>query len=172
MKIFTIRKLTVEDADTLWALRLQSIREHPTMFFSSYEEMTDRKLDEFKKTYPASEDQFILGAWGESEQLIGMVGFRKAPVSKNIMNHGNLWGLYVQASYQNLGIGKQLIEAMLDALQEMKDLTAVTLGVMSHNEAAIHVYQQFGFELYDVEKDAFTYKGQSYDHQLMIRWMS
>lgn len=168
----TIRELTIDNVDTLRALRLQSVREHPTMFFSSSHEMLERAHDQILvNKIPDSTDVFILGAYGDREQLVGMVGYRQAPESKGIMSHGSIWGLYVQAPYQNLGIGKQLMQAMLDRLQEKKDLTAVTIGVMTHNAAAIHLYLQFGFELYDVEKDAFIFQGQSYDHQLMIRWM-
>jgi ribosomal protein S18 acetylase RimI-like enzyme len=50
-----------------------------------------------------------------------------------------LWGLYLLASHQGLGLGRQLLEAALGS-------RAASLWVAAGNSRAIGFYRRFGFE--------------------------
>ncbi|BCW18059.1 N-acetyltransferase [Arthrobacter sp. NtRootA9] len=78
--------------------------------------------------------------------VVGFSGARTLPAPGSPEGHpppasGNLelWGLYLLASHQGLGLGRQLLEAALGS-------RAASLWVAAGNSRAIGFYRRFGFE--------------------------
>ena len=76
--------------------------------------------------------------------VVGFAGVRREPGASS---HGfappssgdlELWGLYLLASHQGLGLGRRLLEAALDG-------EAASLWVAADNAQAIGFYGHFGF---------------------------
>jgi ribosomal protein S18 acetylase RimI-like enzyme len=77
--------------------------------------------------------------------VVGFAGIRRGPGGGSSHESGppssgdlELWGLYLLASHQGLGLGRRLLEAALDG-------AAASLWVAAENGRAIGFYRHFGF---------------------------
>ncbi|MGO4189221.1 GNAT family N-acetyltransferase [Pseudarthrobacter sp. TAF60_1] len=77
--------------------------------------------------------------------VVGFAGIRRLPAPGSPEGHPSpssgdleLWGLYLLASHQGLGLGRRLLEAALGA-------RAASLWVAADNHKAIGFYTRFGF---------------------------
>lgn len=77
--------------------------------------------------------------------VVGFAGVRRLPAPGSPEGHPppasgdlELWGLYLLASHQGLGLGRRLLEAALGA-------RAASLWVAADNHKAIGFYTRFGF---------------------------
>ncbi|TQJ69395.1 ribosomal protein S18 acetylase RimI-like enzyme [Arthrobacter sp. SLBN-100] len=85
-------------------------------------------------------------AWVASDggTLVGFAGIRREPGAASHSfeppSSGDLelWGLYLLASHQGLGLGRRLLEAALGD-------EPASLWVAAHNAPAISFYRHFGF---------------------------
>lgn len=56
-------------------------------------------------------------------------------------------GMFVHEEYQGRGIGKALMEALVDAADRWLGLVRIELECYSDNERALRLYRGFGFEI-------------------------
>jgi L-phenylalanine/L-methionine N-acetyltransferase len=70
-------------------------------------------------------------------------------------------GIAVDESYQGLGIGTKLMEAILDLADNWYNLVRVELQVYDDNQAGIHLYEKFGFAV-EGTHHAFAYREGNY----------
>ncbi|MGM9951163.1 MAG: GNAT family N-acetyltransferase [Lysinibacillus sp.] len=61
------------------------------------------------------------------------------------LNHTGSFGMMVQKEYRNMHIGRKLLEALLIWAENHEEIEKVSLGVLSINERAIHLYRSLGF---------------------------
>ena len=64
----------------------------------------------------------------------------------NICNEGNINNLAVREDFRGIGIGKLLIEDMINVAKDSK-ISALTLEVNENNTVAIGLYGKFGFKI-------------------------
>jgi len=88
-----IRKLTVEDGEALWTLRLRALKDNPEAFSATYEESLRNGKEHFIHRIRPEEDAFYLGAFESG--LVGMVYFRRDEGSKS-HHKGRILSMYVQ----------------------------------------------------------------------------
>lgn len=72
--------------------------------------------------------------------------------------------------YCGLGIGKQMLAAVLDMAKEC-GYEQAELEVVTTNAAAIHLYQSLGFEIYGEQLHSMKYKDGSYADEYMMMKM-
>ena len=166
-----LRKIAVEDATLVRTLRLLGLQESPTAFGSSYEEELERPL-EFTANRIAenlARGDFIIGAF-DNEKLVGVAGFvgQRALKTKHI---GFIWGMYVHPGYRGKGIGRKIIEQVIDHVRDRGDIMQIKLTVNSENIAAKTLYESLGFKTYGVEPKALQVDGVYYDEDLMMLWL-
>ena len=77
------------------------------------------------------------------EGLVGRLSLGRDPhpASKHVAD----LGLMVSAAHRRRGIGKALLEAAVEWAR-VAEVSKLELHVFPHNEAAINLYEQFGFE--------------------------
>ncbi len=109
------------------------------------------------------EHAHALGAFRDSE-LIGTAGFSIQQGEKNA-HKGRLWGVYVRSSSRNLGVGRLLVNAVLDVARESVEL--MQLSVVSDNRPALRLYESVGFLEFGRETKASKYGDTYYDETLM-----
>lgn len=165
-----IRKLTPKDMEAFWELRFQALRGFPEAFGSSYEEEIHKsevsRKDRFLNTYIFPEPiSFVLGAF-DGDKLVGMVGFRQEARIKS-RHKGTVWGMFVLPDYHHKGVGKALFMELLDLARDLDWLEQIQLAVVSNNEAAIGLYDLFGFKIWGEEPHALKISGQYYDEYYM-----
>jgi ribosomal protein S18 acetylase RimI-like enzyme len=73
--------------------------------------------------------------------------------------------MYVRPGYRGLGIGRMLVEAIIDHARRRVEL--LQLFVVSDNLPARQLYQSLGFVEYGVERHATKYRGRYHDDVLM-----
>ena len=111
----------------------------------------------------------------EQHRLVAQVG---AEVVGNISltlernprrRHAARLGMYVAPAFWNQGVGSRLIAAALDIADNWLNLQRVELEVMTDNEAAVHLYQKFGFEIEGCRQFAVYGGGRWADEYVMAR---
>ncbi len=110
--------------------------------------------------------QFTLGAW-RAGQLVGAVTCQGEPRVKG-RHIGHIAGMMVCAQARGQGVGRGLLAACLARARRAAGLEMLTLSVTPTNRAAIHLYQQAGFECYGTLARAIKIGADYHDKDLMV----
>ncbi|MGL5939913.1 MAG: GNAT family N-acetyltransferase [Waterburya sp.] len=161
-----IRFLNSQDVTAYHNLRLQALRESPTAFGSSYEQEASLPLTNFAARLRPHDDSAsgIFGAFGDSNQLIGMLGFSRENRPKRA-HIGSLWSMYVLPEYRCLGVGSALLDEALSHARRLGVLRQIVLTVTANNLAAQSLYSSRGFERFGLERDALFIDGTYFDEE-------
>jgi ribosomal protein S18 acetylase RimI-like enzyme len=158
-----IRLLTTNDAAVYRDVRLEGLKLHPRAFSSTFERESEKPLSWFEDRITQGN---VFGAF-VGDELVGVAGWRRQDGAK--VNHkAVLWGMYVRSVAQNSGLGRRLVEAVVN--QAATQVEQVQLSVVSANEAAFRLYRNMGFSEYGREMKALKQDGQYYDEILMVRF--
>lgn len=84
-------------------------------------------------------------------QVVGFAAYNTS--SDQLEDTGEIYAIYVLRAYQKLGIGKKLMQACLNRLNDYKN---IVLYVLDQNHQAITWYQQQGFVFDGYEKKVKT----------------
>lgn len=142
-----IRVLQVEDAQEFRSLRLESFREAPLGFSESYEDEKERPLSDFQQEITPSgnpPEYYVLGAFNPTEELIGFVKFKRDKRSK-ARHKSMIHAMYTKAAERNKGIGKLLMEEVMQRAQAMEGMEQIHLWVLHTDRTAAGFYQRLGF---------------------------
>ena len=94
---------SLEDAEKYRSIRLESLKNTPESFASSYEEEKDLSIEEFKNKFQ-SNDSFTYGAF-ENGELVGIITLYQEKLYK-LRHRAHIGAMYVSPSKRGLGIGK------------------------------------------------------------------
>lgn len=170
-----IRLLTELDAKQFWVLRFKGLRGNPEAFGASYEEDINIPIDNLMSRFSSDlilplEENFMIGAFNENKDMVGVVGFRRERRIK-LKHKANIWGMYVAPEFRQTGIGKLLLAELLNKSKSLDDLEQINLGVVSSNVNAKRLYDSLGFKIYGVEKNALKIGEQYFDDDLMVLFL-
>jgi len=76
----------------------------------------------------------------------------------------------VHTDFQGRGIGRQLMNAVLDLADNWLHLVRVELTVLPQNKKAVQLYSSLGFEVEGTLKYAHLYQGNYADLLIMGRY--
>jgi RimJ/RimL family protein N-acetyltransferase len=155
-----VRLLRPADATLYKEIRLEALQLSPEAFGSSFEQECSQSLAQFEEVLAKSD---VFGAF-RGTALVGMAGYRTQSGTKRA-HKGYLWGMYVRPAARGTGVGKPLVEAVLDHARQRVEL--VQLTVVSDNERAQRLYRNCGFVAYGHEIHALKQNGRYYDELLM-----
>jgi len=148
------------DAAQYREIRLEGLKCSPEAFGSTYETESVQPLSSFSKRLGGSA---VFGAFRGAE-LLGIAGFAVRNGLKEA-HKGLLWGMYVRPDARKAGVGRRLVEAVIDFARQRVEL--LQLSVVSDNEQARRLYAHLGFVEYGVEKNSLKQHGRYYDEILM-----
>ncbi len=145
-------------------LRLEALKKEPTVFGSSYNEEKDRTEEEWKKRTGD-----VLFALSE-DTPVGMVVYiyENKIKAKHI---ANIFGLYVSEKYRGMGIGKKLIDSVLEKIKENNAISKIKLTVNSEQKAALKLYESCGFKVVGKLGKELSVKGKLYDEFVMEKFI-
>ncbi len=160
MKQLHIRLLTAQDADSYLALRLRGLHDHPEAFTSSFEEELQRSTAWAAKRLAvdaARPHDFFLGAFA-GEALCGAVGLQGRYRTKERHN-ATVVGMVVAPEMRGKGVGRALMEALLQKAGALPQLVQLDLTVTEGNPAAQSLYEHCGFQTFGVHQRAICVDG-------------
>ncbi len=160
-----VRKLTEDDLEVVWTLRLRALRDNPEAFGSTYEETVARGKAWMLQRFGQGDETLFLGAFEET--LIGMVGLHREANIKD-RHKGLVFGMYVLPDRRQHGVGKALMQALIAQAQQLAGLEQLHLAVVTTNAAARHLYSTLGFEVYGTAPRALKMGQQYWDEDLMV----
>ena len=139
MQCFSIRRLERSDAFAFRDLRLEGLQRHPEAFGASYEQEL-----QYSETQVGDmiSNSVVFGGFAEDGALAGVVAVARSKGAK--MRHiASIWGMYVRQEARGTGLSRLLMDA---AVEEAKTTCrSIRLCVVSSNDAAIRLYESFGF---------------------------
>lgn len=106
-----------------------------------------------------------LGAFFEG-QLVGTCDIKR---DRQRAGHTSTLGLMTAKDFRGEGIGRALMEYVLQLGKEYMGLKMVKLGVFAINEKALKLYQKLGFVEYGKLSKGLLYKGEYIDHIFMYK---
>lgn len=160
-----MRRLSSQDADPFRSIRLESLRQDPEAFGSTFE----MELNESRKNFLERFDRSTLFGGFVGTNLMAIVGFYPLEGPK-IGHKGVLWGMYVRPEARGTGLATALIGSLIEHARE--HVAQIQLTVVSSNPRARRFYQRMGFSEYGLEKKALKYNGVYFDEVLMVRFLN
>ncbi|MEZ0170201.1 N-acetyltransferase family protein [Microvirga sp. TS319] len=159
-----IRTLEPSDARAYRDLRLEALAASPEAFGSSYEEEAPLPLETVRARIPAPGPNAIFGAFAEG-RLVGMAGFAVYERAK-ASHKGVMWGVYVQEDRRGHGLGRRLVQQVIDHASRHVIMLEAAVGLM--NDSARRTYHALGFRPYGIERKALRVGGVFYDEELLF----
>ena len=102
------------------------------------------------------------------ERLVGMVTVVTFP-NRPRRRHVGTIAICVHGDWQGKGVGGALMRAIVDLADNWLNLTRLELEVYADNEAAIHLYERFGFEVEGTLRRHAFRDGEYVDSKVMGR---
>ena len=166
MMEFIIRPARIGDAEGINALRRM-----PGVFENILGIPSERiqRTEEFLRSPDPNNHQFVAivkDAEG-GEIIAGTAGI--TVYGNPRMRHSAGIGIMVHREYQGKGIGKALMQALLDIADNWLMLVRVELTVFVDNERAIALYEKMGFVKEGVKRMAAIRNGAYVDELIMAR---
>lgn len=160
-----VRKLTENDLEAVWNLRLQSVKHHPEVFSLTYEETLAQGKEPILRRLRQQDTMFYLGAF--EEHLVGMVRFAQEEGIK-LRHQGLVASMYVVPERRGYGVGKALMQELIAQAKHFDGLEQIQLSVLTTNLAARRLYESCGFEVYGTAPRVIKWEGLYLDEDLML----
>lgn len=163
---YIIRPIRFEDAEDVNEMRrMDGVRE--TILGIKSERIN--KTEDFIKGLGPNDYVFVAEVKNNGvRKVVGVVGLH---VNSNPRcRHSAGIGIMVHKDYQGMGIGKALLEEVLDLADNWLKLVRVELCVFADNDRAINLYKSLGFQIEGTKKYAAIKNGEYADEYIMARY--
>lgn len=131
------------------ASRSPYILSTPESFRSRSLELQIKWIEESEK----SDTSVIIGAYDKNDKIIGLCNGSSYKDVKR--QHRAALGVSIHSDFHGLGIGKKLMEVLLNNMKTFKGIKMIELDVMTDNFPALKMYENLGFKRGGVFPKAF-----------------
>ncbi len=157
---YSLRQLVAADCGDYQALRMEGLRRCSEFFRVAPEDESNLSFEFLMERLASS---FTVAAFVD-EVMSGIASL--TPMTGKKLDHkALLWGMYVREEVSGRGIGKAIIEALLDHGRTRYD--SIQLTVVCTNSRALHLYETCGFKLYATEPRAIRQGSEFVDEAYM-----
>ncbi|RDI45637.1 GNAT family N-acetyltransferase [Falsibacillus pallidus] len=166
-----IREGTLNDAEVLLSIQKTVVSEGKYLIALSHEfSKTVDQQKEWIEGILQNERDTLLVAEKEGE-VAGCIVFQTNSGRERTAHKGD-FGLFLSPEYRGLGLGRMLLEELLDWAEKNPYIEKVCLGVFSINERAISLYKKLGFLEEGRKVREFKFGDDEYvDDILMYKWV-
>ncbi len=156
-----IKRLRVEDAPALIALRRKALENHPLAFAASVDDDRGLSLDFVRAALAADHEQAVFGHFAATT-LFGMVGVvRETRVKRR--HAALLWGMYVAPQVRRTGVGRALLTAAITHARRWPSVQQLRLSVTDAAADAQRMYEAAGFRCWGRDPRALEWQGHFAD---------
>lgn len=143
-KTVTIREAKEQDAERMIMSASKALINAPYML-SSIEDVKKLSVEAIQKSLKAYYEnpnyvQFIAEVDGE---LVGKIDFKNGNNEK--ISHQGAFAMTILPEYRNNGIGRALLETLINWAKNNSKIEKICLEVMEDNLGAIKLYKKLGF---------------------------
>lgn len=164
--VVTLRKLVPEDAAELLSLQHQLDQETSYMLLEPDERQTGlQQVKEMLESFAKADHSIFMGAESDGG-LVGFLSVRSGSVKRN--RHCAYIVVGILEQYQGMGIGSSLFRE-LDTWAVDSGVVRLELTVMTHNQRALALYTNSGFEREGTKKKSLYIDGQWVDEYYMSK---
>ncbi|WP_312098890.1 GNAT family N-acetyltransferase [Niallia sp.] len=140
----TIRTADLKDAEALIEIS-NSIIYEGDYFIRVSEELDKESIiqqkDQIQQILNNEKETLIVAEI--NDVVVGSIEFRSHNLKR--LSHTGTISISISENYRGMGIGKNLLKAMLDWAENHPLIEKVSLGVFSTNHTAISLYKSMGF---------------------------
>lgn len=115
---------------------------------------------------PGEGDYYLVAEVGG--EVVGMISVHTFP-NRPRRRHAGAVGISVRDEWQGRGVGAALMRAGIDLADNWLNLTRLELEVYTDNEAAVRLYERFGFEREGTLRQYALRDGRLVDSYAMAR---
>ena len=141
---YVIRTGKIEDAEATLNIQKSIVCEGE--YIIAYPDEFTKTLSqqrEWLKSILDNENETIIVA-EKDEEVVGFIVFESTRNRKRLSHTGSI-GLLIRNNYRGIGIGKMLIQVLLEWAEKNPLIEKVSLAVFSTNHRAISLYKSMGF---------------------------
>jgi ribosomal protein S18 acetylase RimI-like enzyme len=161
------RVLTSDDVEAYWRCRLEALERDPEAFSSSVEDHLKLSRDEIRRRLSADPaNNFVLGVFANGK-LMGTAGFVREPQPKS-RHKGRVWGVYLNAELRGQGIGRRLMQMLLERATKIDGVEQILISVATTQTAAVALYRSLGFTTWGRESRALKVGERYIDEEYMV----
>jgi RimJ/RimL family protein N-acetyltransferase len=163
----SVRELQAHDLDAYKALRDHALAHHEEAFTSDAATEAQRSAQSYASRLGSDgSGGFTLGAF-RGDALVGAITLDRDPRTK-VRHVGHVIGTMVRAEEIGRGVGRALIDALIERASADDELQSLTLTVTAGNAAAQRLYARAGFVLFGTQPRAIRVGGRFLDKQHMV----
>lgn len=165
-----IRRLNAGDLRAYKALRDTMLEGHPAAFTSDAQTEGHRRADDYLPRLGlerANDGQLLLGAW-QGTGLLGAIGLERDMRSK-VRHIGHVIGMMVSDAAQGRGIGRMLLDSLIEEARGPAGLEMLTLTVTDGNTRAVRLYERSGFTQFGTLQRAIRVGDRYHDKIYMVK---
>lgn len=167
--IITIRTAEPNDASGINDAMKRIVREKIYTIYEidEYTETSQSRLKQIRKYRKAQGKIFIVALF--KNKVVGFVTFNNWDTRKTM--HTGFLSIFLIKEYRGIGLGKELMEILINWGRNNKVIKKMSLAVFSCNKNAIKLYKKTGFKIEGLCPKDMKIKGRYYDSVLMYKFM-
>ena len=167
-----VRRLAASDLRAYKALRDDMLEGHPEAFTSDAQTEGRRRAEDYLPRLGlerADGGHLTLGAW-RGVDLVGAIGLER-DMRLKVRHIGHVVGMMVREAEQHRGIGRALLDALIEEARAAARLELLTLTVTEGNAGAIRLYEATGFTRFGTLHRAIKLGDRYLDKIHMVKYL-
>lgn len=159
----TPRKIETGEWPKYKKIRLEALKSDPQAFLNSYEEEAGRTDDDWKNivelAFVGNNTKLLIGIDKNTDEFLAIGG----AYAENNLGEWNIVSIYVSPEHRNQGIGRALMEKIIDIMKSREDIRKLVLHANVAQKVAVHLYQSLGFKAVLMVRNQVLGDGRPHD---------